>query len=983
MRAGAGAGKTTNLIGEVYSFYKSYKKEHGRDPRVVLTTFTRKATQELRERLMLTGQVKQDYEFLNFILSPNNLLISTIHGVLQLFLRQFARLIDLDPGFKIVDDSILKKQTRIFIRELLIKNDQTQILLDELTIGELSQALQEYYELKLRYENISTFHKSDLEKAKKEWVQEIYNQTVEVSKRLTEEAITEKWIEYAASLKRLAQEIKDAQSGQDLLFAVQLFSSIRKPNYSAKNPSISKQLDNEIQNFRKDLKKIEPFYVDESLWDKAVDYHQIFERFAEEYFKKILKWKKENGQITISDLELFSLKIMREFPEKTLFFSDTFDYWLIDEFQDTSPLQVELLEAMSTNKPRYIVGDPQQSIYFFRGARRQVFEESEKSIQSSGGRFENLIRNYRSDKALMSFINYFFLHYSHDFMSMDLGPKEGFHKNVFKISLAQSEEEQANAILQRIEECIALGTDLNQICILARKNSQLKKIALILDKAKIPHILHAASGFQNRREILDAISFLKFLINPHDNYNLLTILRSPWFRVLDPDIIAIAEQKPTSYWMQFLKSKDDKKYISISRLQQYLVATFEIGITRTFEKMLVDSGMIDHSYRFDRSGRRESNVWKLLVQLKTEDHHPDFSYAKFIQQNGEIIELDDGSEDSDALSALEPNCVQLMTVHMSKGLEFDHVIIPFVDKPPTTNHFKKFLTAENKWVVLIKMDEEKGVKPLFIKKSLDLMKEEEALENHRLLYVAMTRAKKTLMFSTSGELKENSQADKEENEERTWYKNIGIPLQEGIHKTEDFEYLVEAGPWMPRTFHESQKESFLVSNPLFDLAKFKKEKLESVTQSLDKKYQTIDFHTTIKKAHYGTQAHKVFESMKYGRQISQDLVLAEAQEYLKNLKEIPILQILEKGYAEWGYSMTDPNTLQTLSGQIDLWALIEGHLWIIDYKTGSSIHQDAAFEQLKKYAEALRHYVQTQSVTLVALYPLEKRCILKDLKMAF
>jgi len=77
-RAGAGAGKTTRLVKEVHDYYKDFKAKNKRNPRVVLTTFTRKATQELRERLMHEAQKKTDYDFLNFVLSKNNLSIQTI-----------------------------------------------------------------------------------------------------------------------------------------------------------------------------------------------------------------------------------------------------------------------------------------------------------------------------------------------------------------------------------------------------------------------------------------------------------------------------------------------------------------------------------------------------------------------------------------------------------------------------------------------------------------------------------------------------------------------------------------------------------------------------------------------------------------------------------------------------------------------------------------------------------------------------------------
>lgn len=88
VRAGAGAGKTTRLTQTVLDVAQGFKKKHARWPRVVVTTFTRKATQELRERLVTVTCRDQSQELLQYVSSPSQVFISTIHGVLNLFLKQ-------------------------------------------------------------------------------------------------------------------------------------------------------------------------------------------------------------------------------------------------------------------------------------------------------------------------------------------------------------------------------------------------------------------------------------------------------------------------------------------------------------------------------------------------------------------------------------------------------------------------------------------------------------------------------------------------------------------------------------------------------------------------------------------------------------------------------------------------------------------------------------------------------------------------------
>src|SRR5690606_15326649 len=158
----------------------------------------------------------------------------------------------------------------------------------------------------------------------------------------------------------------------------------------------------------------------------------------------------------------------------------------------------------------------------------------------------------------------------------------------------------------------------------------------------------------------------------------------PWFRMPDEEIYNIVKSRPISFWAEFVKVSHSEV---IALLRKYIRDTYSLGITNTFQNILVESGFLDLSFIYDPSGRRESNLWKLLVQLKTDDHSADFNYLSFIQNRKSAIDLESGAEDSDAVSSIEPNRVQLMTVHMSKGLEFDHVIIPFIDSNPQLTNY--------------------------------------------------------------------------------------------------------------------------------------------------------------------------------------------------------------------------------------------------------------------------------------------------------
>ena len=121
VRAGAGAGKTRGLVEKVVEVYRHFQR-HQQLPRIVLTTFTRKATQELKERLILKACNERDAGLLQFVSDPSRLQISTIHGLLNVFLRQVGHLAGLDSGFQIVSETEAVHMARLALREVVVES---------------------------------------------------------------------------------------------------------------------------------------------------------------------------------------------------------------------------------------------------------------------------------------------------------------------------------------------------------------------------------------------------------------------------------------------------------------------------------------------------------------------------------------------------------------------------------------------------------------------------------------------------------------------------------------------------------------------------------------------------------------------------------------------------------------------------------------------------------------------------------------------
>src|SRR6185437_10547094 len=139
VRAGAGAGKTRELTKQVLEVVKQVLQDSGVAPRLVVTTFTRKATQELRERLMQEAIRQEDPRLLEYVSSRSPLMISTIHGVLSLFLTRFATEINIDPAFQILSSRDLQRLAKRTLRSLLIQNEDGQSLLESYSFTQLLQ----------------------------------------------------------------------------------------------------------------------------------------------------------------------------------------------------------------------------------------------------------------------------------------------------------------------------------------------------------------------------------------------------------------------------------------------------------------------------------------------------------------------------------------------------------------------------------------------------------------------------------------------------------------------------------------------------------------------------------------------------------------------------------------------------------------------------------------------------------------------------
>jgi ATP-dependent helicase/nuclease subunit A len=984
LRAGAGAGKTTTLTQVFLKFASDFKIREKRFPRIVVTTFTRKATQELKERLLSKALDEDRQDLFHFVSSKSQVQISTIHGVLSLFLSRYGSAVGLTPDYKILSDLEVRRHARRILRKHVLENPNLQELLEEYEFAVLESALLHYFTEQLVFPNMKFIPKEDLQGMTEEHFSHMKSELLRVARAISTETDNDKWQEYAQSILSFnwnSASLEDVRTFWDFL---------EKPAYRKASPPFSPELNDDLEDLRKKVGKFleEPRYL-AAFREKHQKNCELFEELAKKFSADFLKLKLEQGLLAMSDLESLSLKTAKEYPEAAARFAKDWDFWMIDEYQDTSPIQVELLERLVGDKPVFIVGDPQQSIYLFRGARSEVFQEKIEQIQAEAGDVKVQLVNYRSSPEVLEFFNHYFGKLGSQFSAMTPAPdKKRSETNDPVVQVILSEEEQ-KSVVARIQELLNEGVSPEQICILGRTHRVLEEIAKIAKEHGVPLQLHSGSGFYERREVLDALSILKFLLNPHDNANFVALLRSPWFFVPDSEIANFCHHSAHSYWREALKQLEKfPEHHPVKSLKALQALAEEKGLTFTLKRALIDYGLFDFATYVDSSGRREANLWKVVALLSQEERRPGFNFLDFLDASLETLSTDEGGEDADATPVIEPQRVNFMTVHASKGLQFEHVLLIGMGQDPRMAH-APLLTVDEKtgtWSLKIRDEESQAMTySVFAEQWVEEMRRREGEEFNRVLYVALTRAKSGVSLLWGPKIGKNS-----------WAANSPLNLEEGLHEEKNFSYVVRIGNLEPVPMQVNELSSKDVRS-LWQSEKIdSKRKYLSVTELVspvgnattgaasEKPSSGEILSRGLARAQQGTEAHRLFESLKYSDfdellKIS-DENLKKPLRFIAESKDAPLKQIIEDGFVEWGFALSLNEAL--LQGQIDLWGQVGDTLWVVDYKTGSQRFSDSAFAQLEIYAWALYKmgYADTaKHVSLAVVYPMDEVVKLKKL----
>ncbi len=402
------------------------------------------------------------------------------------------------------------------------------------------------------------------------------------------------------------------------------------------------------------------------------NYKQIAKVY-EEYENYLL----ENNLVDFDDLLALTYRLLEENPELAAQTSDKYRYIMIDEYQDTNELQLKLLQKLCENHNNLcVVGDDDQSIYGWRGAHVRNILEFDQDFPEV--KMVKLEHNYRSRAPILKVANALIEH-NRGRLGKTLQATRGDGKEVVTLS-SGDENEEAKKIASEIKELIEKGINPQEIAVLYRINALSRSLEEGLNRAGIPYKLVGGLRFYDRAEVKDLISYLRVITNVHDNFSIKRIINKPkrglgkatieklelasmqaelsMFEFIDKNSAAALEALVRKKNAQVLKGFV-KQIKNLHEVAEHATYDFIDALEETFSIKDIYRGQPDESERIQNIDEFYGLFRDFVKQ------NPEATLDEFLNEQTLQSEQDQVEGDS----------IYIMSIHASKGLEFDHLFI--------------------------------------------------------------------------------------------------------------------------------------------------------------------------------------------------------------------------------------------------------------------------------------------------------------------
>jgi len=532
------------------------------------------------------------------------------------------------------------------------------------------------------------------------------------------------------------------------------------------------------------------FMVDQSYFQEVVTLIRSFVHQVRHGFLT-------SGWIAFDGLLARTKTLLREHPAVRARIKQTYRAILVDEFQDTDPVQYEIIlylgERIGSHETAwhnvdlepgklFIVGDPKQSIYAFRRADIEAFERVVEKIRAGGGGVYSLVTNFRSDGAVLDVVNNVFdrlfqpvEHIQPANERLVARPQRKPEVSVSGVQLrlvmpGEDDEEfdvqaatraEAEALARWLKEELLPGTTVTDrdrrdgplqpghIALIFRKLTQAQVYLDALRRYDIAYITDGEKHFYRRQEIIDLVNLLRVIDNPHDTIALVGILRSPLGGMTDRDLLVLQQREGLDYQERDrLSAWNHPQAGIVRRLYERLAELHQLAPLRPVPDaidLIFDRLPVLELAAASLHGEQAvANLRKIRELAETLADRPHLTLTGFVDlMMTRVSEQPDEAESALAEESLD--AVRVLTIHKAKGLEFPVVILPGLHQG--SKNPRKGPSIHHDWssrCYSLQMGGRSNLGAVLV--DMKMAAREEA-EQRRLLYVGMTRARDLLVLS--------------------------------------------------------------------------------------------------------------------------------------------------------------------------------------------------------------------------------------------
>lgn len=464
-----------------------------------------------------------------------------------------------------------------------------------------------------------------------------------------------------------------------------------------------------ISHFKNESKSVQDVFNDlELLKDNEIK-HQALQKIAI-YYQNYQEYLLKHNFVDFDDLLLLTNTLLENDQNFAKEQSSFYRYITVDEYQDTNALQYKILKNLCcVHENICVVGDDDQSIYSWRGAKIENILNFQSEF--SNVKLVKLEQNYRSVGMILKAANNLISHNKKRLGKTLLCTKD--EGEDVQILSSDNEKIESTLVAKKIKELLNAGIYAGEIAVLFRINALSRSIEEAFMKEKIPYKLLSGMRFYERLEIKDLICYLRILINPNDDLSFKRIINRPKRSIGEKALQNLedyAQKRKISLFEALCESDGGVGIFSLKKAQneakKFMQNIYKLREYSDLKKMIENFEelfALKEFYTLQEDGdERVLNIDEFYASIKEKIKEEPQTTLEDILSEISLLSNQDG---------IEGECVYLMSVHASKGLEFDHVFIVGL---------------------------EEGFFPL---------SESDIEEERRLAYVAITRAKKCLSLS--------------------------------------------------------------------------------------------------------------------------------------------------------------------------------------------------------------------------------------------